>query len=207
MTDHPVLDERRQLCDLFTELGPDAPTLCEGWTTRDLAAHLWAREHRPDVGPGLVMSEGFFARHTAKVEKKVAQRPYEEIVTGLRNGPTRFWPGRFQPEFDVHEWFVHHEDVRRPNDLGDRDLGASGPLVWKVLTARWAKMLTKGLDVGIRLEAPDGRTADVRDGDGQVVLTGGPGELLLHLFGRPADVTVTGDDDAVRRFQASSLGL
>ena len=207
MTDHPVLDERRQLCDLFTELGPDAPTLCEGWTTRDLAAHLWAREHRPDAGPGLGMSEGFFARHTAKVEAKVATRPYEEIVDDLHSGPTRLWPGRFLPEFDVHEWFVHHEDVRRPNDLGPRDLNDIEPLVGKVLTTRWAKMLTKGLDVGLRLETADGRSDDVRTGDGQVVLTGAPGELLLHLFGRPAAVVVTGDDDAVRRFQQSSLGL
>src|SRR5882762_622635 len=39
------LVERRELCDLFLELGPDAPTLCEGWTTLDLAAHLVLREH------------------------------------------------------------------------------------------------------------------------------------------------------------------
>jgi hypothetical protein len=28
------------LCDLFEELGPDAPTLLGAWTTRDLAAHV-----------------------------------------------------------------------------------------------------------------------------------------------------------------------
>jgi hypothetical protein len=32
--------ERQTLCDLLADLGPDAPTLCEGWTTLDLAAHL-----------------------------------------------------------------------------------------------------------------------------------------------------------------------
>ena len=37
--------ERLELCDLLLELGPDAPTLCEGWTTADLAAHLVLREH------------------------------------------------------------------------------------------------------------------------------------------------------------------
>jgi uncharacterized protein (TIGR03083 family) len=35
--------ERQALCDTLTELGPDAPTLCEGWTTADLAAHLMVR--------------------------------------------------------------------------------------------------------------------------------------------------------------------
>lgn len=33
--------------------GPDAPTLCEGWFTRDLAAHLWIREHRLDAAVGM----------------------------------------------------------------------------------------------------------------------------------------------------------
>ena len=41
--------ERADLCDLFRAVGPDAPTLCEGWTTRDLAAHLVVRERRPDA--------------------------------------------------------------------------------------------------------------------------------------------------------------
>ena len=44
--------ERASLCDLLAEVGPDAPTLCEGWTTALLAAHLVVRERRPDGGPG-----------------------------------------------------------------------------------------------------------------------------------------------------------
>ena len=47
--------ERHALCDLLIEVGPDAPTLCEGWSTFDLAAHLVVRERRPDRGPGLVI--------------------------------------------------------------------------------------------------------------------------------------------------------
>ena len=39
--------ERLALADLMAEVGPDAPTLCGGWTTRDLAAHLLLRERRP----------------------------------------------------------------------------------------------------------------------------------------------------------------
>ena len=30
--------ERLALCETFLQTGPDAPTLCEGWTTSDLAA-------------------------------------------------------------------------------------------------------------------------------------------------------------------------
>ena len=44
--------ERHALCDLMDEVGPDAPTLCGGWTAAHLAAHLVVRERRPATGPG-----------------------------------------------------------------------------------------------------------------------------------------------------------
>ena len=46
--------ERGRLCDLLLEVGPDAPTLCEGWTAADLAAHLVIRERKPLAAPGIV---------------------------------------------------------------------------------------------------------------------------------------------------------
>lgn len=205
MERHPVLDERAQLCDLFEELGPDAPTLCDGWTTRDLAAHLWTREHRLDAGPGLV-TDGAFARHTQRVEAKTASRPYHQIVDALRSGPTWFWPGRWLPAFDVHEWFVHHEDVRRPNGGSPRDLGELDAAVWHSLD-RWGKVLTKSLEVGVELETPDGRRRTAREGVPAIVLRGAPGELLLRLFGRPSEVEVRGAPDVTRAFESSSLGF
>ena len=51
MTRH-ALSERHLLCDELLRLGPDAPTKCEGWDTRDLAAHLVIREERPDLCRG-----------------------------------------------------------------------------------------------------------------------------------------------------------
>src|ERR1700743_2358756 len=47
-------DERLALCALLDRTGPDAPTLCEGWRTGDLAAHLVLREHRPDAAVGIM---------------------------------------------------------------------------------------------------------------------------------------------------------
>ena len=32
--------ERAALADLFEQVGPDQPTLCEGWQTLDLLIHL-----------------------------------------------------------------------------------------------------------------------------------------------------------------------
>ena len=45
--------ERALFADLLAEVGPDAPTLCGDWTTRDLAAHLVVRERRLDATPGI----------------------------------------------------------------------------------------------------------------------------------------------------------
>ena len=50
--------ERAELCDLFDRVGPDAPTLCQGWATHDLAAHLWIRETDPVGVSGLVAQAG-----------------------------------------------------------------------------------------------------------------------------------------------------
>src|SRR3954447_13193741 len=36
--------ERTELLDTLHAVGPDAPTLCEGWTAHDIAAHLAASE-------------------------------------------------------------------------------------------------------------------------------------------------------------------
>ena len=72
-------DERLALCALLDQTGPQAPTLCEGWTTRDLAAHLVLREHRPDAGAGVM--GGPLASYTRRVQRSLTQRtPYPQLV-------------------------------------------------------------------------------------------------------------------------------
>ena len=51
----PARRERSALCDTFETVGPDAPTLCSPWRTRDLAAHLVIREGRPDAAVGMLV--------------------------------------------------------------------------------------------------------------------------------------------------------
>ncbi len=116
----PARLERLALCELFDELGPDEPTLCGDWTTRDLAAHLVVRERRPDAGPGLVLP--FLADYAEQVRQEEATRPFADIVERVRRGPPRWNPMRFEPIDALAnsiEFFVHHEDVRpRPAGLG-----------------------------------------------------------------------------------------
>src|SRR6185437_5657802 len=108
-------DERLELCALLDRTGPDAPTLCAGWRTADLAAHLVLREHRPDAAAGVM--GGPLARHTAQTQRKLSKRtPYPKLVEMIRTGPPRFSffgiPG-VDAKANFAEYFVHHEDVRR----------------------------------------------------------------------------------------------
>lgn len=202
---HPALAERAALCDLFEELGPGAPTVLEGWGTTELAAHLWVRERRPDAGPGLTGS-GPFAGHTERLQRNAAQRPYAELVDDLRGGPPKLWPARWFPAGDLHEWFVHHEDVRRANGLEPRADDRLDDAIWKILKL-WGRLLTRRAEVGIELVAHDGRRRTAKAGDPGVTVTGRPGELLLTLFGRDTDVVVDGSPDAVAAWERSDLGL
>src|SRR4051794_3277466 len=54
MTDLTVAQlERAALAGAMLELGADAPTLCEGWTNYDMAAHVVVREHKVIASIGI----------------------------------------------------------------------------------------------------------------------------------------------------------
>ena len=57
MKDNLARAERLRLVDTARRAGEDAPTLCEGWTTRDLATHLIIRERHPTAALGIFMSK------------------------------------------------------------------------------------------------------------------------------------------------------
>ena len=78
--------ERAALVEILRAVGPDAPTLCEGWTTRDLVAHLVVRERRPDALPGLVF--GPLASYTARVQNRLAaSTKWEDLIELFASGP------------------------------------------------------------------------------------------------------------------------
>jgi uncharacterized protein (TIGR03085 family) len=149
--------DRLALCDLFDELGPDAPTLNEGWTTADLAAHLVARDRRPDSVPGLVVP--VLAGWSEHVRQGILRRPYTDVVENLRSGPPKWSPLR-RPGVDrvgnTHEFFVHYEDVRRCRDGWEpRQLDAEANAdIWRVL--RWlGRRAFRPSPVGVVLEWGD----------------------------------------------------
>ena len=84
--------ERHALVDTMRAVGPDAPTLCGAWTTRDLAAHLVVREGRPDTTPGIMIP--FLAGYTERVRRQAAADDWEL--------PTWEGGGRVHPDVDLN---------------------------------------------------------------------------------------------------------
>jgi TIGR03085 family protein len=207
-----VRTERAALCDLFERLGPDAPTLCAGWTTADLAAHLVLRERRIDALPGIALAP--FARYTAAVQARIRQRhPWPELIGLVRNGPPAWSPYRV-PAIDALvntlELFVHHEDVRRAQDGWEpRELPAGfQDLLWRRLRGM-ARLMFRRAPVGVVLRRTGGERIGGKKADPYVVVTGEPQELMLFAFGRQAHarVTCTGDEEAVDRLRTAPLGV
>lgn len=202
--------ERHALADLFDELGPDAPTLCTGWTTRDLAAHLVARERRPDAAPGLFVS--FLSGHTEKVRRHEAAKPWPELVELVKGGPP-LWTPMAIPMVDsatnTIEFFVHHEDVRRapagwePRVLDD-DFEAA---LWSSLH-RMAHTLCRRAPSGVVLAWGD-KQITARTAKPSARVEGQPSELVLFAYGRQAHtrVDIVADIDVATELRAAQLGV
>lgn len=201
-----LLKERAAMCDTFEKFGPDAPTLCEGWLTLDLAAHLVAREARSDAALGLVVP--FLAGHLQHVMDKYKAKGYEPLVAMLRTGPP--WMHRTGPLAiaNVNENFVHHEDVRRASGETPRSIDREmEDLLWKMLGFGTGKKALPG--VALTLRAPDGREKVVTKEGMPVAMIGEPGELVLYMSGRKeaAVVTFDGADGAVAILQNAKFGV
>lgn len=196
--------ERTKMVALFHKLGPDAPTLCEGWTTRDLAVHLWVRENRPDAAAGIFVNA--LSGRLEKESRKVSERDFDELVDDWGRGAAAYNPVRFvdaQQNFVEH--FVHHEDIRRANGMGPRDFSAHIKQQMHSYLKLLAKVALRKSERPVILQ-PEGLprivaadTHGVADkGDAVVRVSGEVGELILWSFGRDAaEVKVEGDAGAI----------
>ncbi|MFJ6567096.1 TIGR03085 family metal-binding protein [Streptomyces sp. NPDC091292] len=204
--------ERLLLADLLEGAGPDAPTLCEGWLTRDLAAHVVVRERRADAAGGILIKP--LADRLARVQAEFAAKPYEELIQLIRTGPPRFSPFALKQIDEVSnavEFYVHAEDVRRAQpDWTPRPLDpVFSDTLWSRLE-RAARMLGRKAPVGLVLRRTDGQTVVAHKGAPVVTVTGEPGELTMFAFGRQdvADVQVEGDQEAIEKLRGTKqLGL
>lgn len=165
--------ERLGLAATLRHLGPDAPTLCEGWETLDLAVHLVIRDRYPlaapgNVAPAIASKVPFLSKRAKSREDELKALPWADLVGMVAEGPSRLSPTSWAPVdklTNTAEYFVHREDVRRaqeewvPRNLPDDEQAALAPM---------ADMLQR------RNEHKDGYET----------VEGDPSERLLYYFGR-----------------------
>jgi uncharacterized protein (TIGR03085 family) len=202
-------EERAALAALLDETGPDGPTLCEGWRTRDLVAHLVLRERRPDAAAGVL--GGPLAGYTARVQRQYLERyPYPELIALFKGGPPALSPFAIpgaDEAANTVEYFVHHEDVRRAaQEWTERPVDAGlAEVLWKRL--KGARLFLRSAPTGIVLaREADGKLDLIvaKNAPPSVTVTGSPAELTMWSMGRAsaAHVTLDGSDEAVAQLTA-----
>ena len=200
--------ERAALVETMRAIGPDAPTLCEGWTTRDLAAHLVVRERRLDAAPGIAVP--FMAAYTERVQRQVAASTgWEELLDKIASGPPLLSPFKLlDPVANMDEMYIHHEDVRRaqsdwqPRTLDDGTLkGLRRPL------GVMARLTMGSVPARVTLQTPDGQTVAVVGRGPALTVTGDVGELTLFVAGRDEAQLTFSDAQAAGAVRAARRGL
>ncbi len=207
--------ERIAVCELLADVGPHQPTLCAGWETGDLAAHLVLRERRPDAGIGIL--GGPLAAYTRRTQAALkARTPFPKLVEMIRTGPPRLSPFGLpgaDERANFMEFFVHHEDIRRvqpgwqPREL---EPGVSDA-IWGRL--RFSRFILRKAPVGVELVRADSPASNggrvritAKASTPMVTVTGTPAELIMWTMGRTgaARVQLDGSDADVAALRAAS---
>ena len=200
--------ERSALVDTMRAVGPDAPTLCGDWTTRDLAAHLVVRERRLDATPGITISA--LAGYTAHVQRGVTKSTdWDQLLDKVASGPPLYSPFKLlDPVANMGEMFIHHEDVRRaqtgwePRQLDDATVKALArglPLM--------ARLTLGGAPARVSLRTPDGKTVATVGRGPELTVTGDISELTLFIAGRDEARLTFSNAQAVQAVRAARRGL
>ena len=201
--------ERAALVTTMRGVGPEQPTLCGDWTTRDLAAHLVIRERRLDAAPGIMVPK--FAGYTERVQNQVAaENDWNVLLDQIASGPPLLSPFKLlDPFVNVAEMFIHHEDVRRAvPDWEPRQLDAATTSSLARQVSLMSRMTMSKTPARVTLKTPDGTTLTTVGKGPAVTVAGEPGELLMFISGRDqAKLTFTGDDAAVSAVRDGERGL
>ncbi|WP_207925911.1 maleylpyruvate isomerase family mycothiol-dependent enzyme [Actinocrispum wychmicini] len=181
-----ITEQRTELADTLDGLSPaqwDAPTLCEGWRVREVAAHMTMPFR---YKPGRIMLEmlksgGSFTRMSDRRAKADAARLSAQDLAGtIRENLAHPWrpPGGGLEAALSHD-VIHSLDFVVPLGLPWRIPADRLLIVLHGLSPKRAKYF--GVDLtGVRLSATD---ADWTYGSGKEV-TGTLQDLVLYVCGR-----------------------
>lgn len=200
--------ERAALVTTMREVGPDAPTLCGDWTTRDLAAHLVVRERRLDATPGIMVP--FLAGYTDKVQRQVAaSSDWDDLLDKIASGPPLYSPFKLlDPVANMDEMFIHHEDVRRAQSgWQPRSLDGSTVTALRRALSVMARLTMGKVPARVTLQTPDGAAVAVVGSGPELTVTGEIGELTLFVSGRDEANLTFSDAQVAQAVRAARRGL
>jgi uncharacterized protein (TIGR03083 family) len=186
-----ITDEYLALADLL-EASPsavwDAPSLCEGWPTRHVVAHMTmaARYSPPMFLAELQAAGGDFTRLSNTVAERDAKLPAASLLADLRSEVLHAWrPPGGQPRDALTHCVIHQLDITEALGLDRR---VPPPRIAAVLAAAADLNLANlfGVDLtGVELRAND---LDWSFGTGEAL--SGPAQVLaLVMFGRTVPKT------------------
>lgn len=202
--------ERSAICQTLRQLGPDQPTLCQGWSTKDLLVHLIVRENRPDAAVGLFIP--FLSSYTDSISKKYTEKSFEDLISIFENGPKS--PSPFAlPKVDelanTFEFLVHHEDIlRAQNEYQPRKFTEEdAKFIWSRFT-KSAVFFMRKVKVGVVAKTDQG-TYTLKRGNDVVTISGNIIDLVMFTFGRQnrTEIVFEGNPLAVEKLKNSDLSL
>jgi uncharacterized protein (TIGR03083 family) len=119
-----IAEQRRCLADLLQGLTAEqwrTPSLCTGWSVRDVAAHVALAPQPPGLGSMLVegvRARGSFDRLNHDLAVRHATRPTDRIVAELReHADSRRLPAVTSYRNIVPDILVHGQDIAIPLGL------------------------------------------------------------------------------------------
>lgn len=176
-------DERVDLTAFLESLEPHewhAPTLCDGWTVKDVVAHVVSYEELSNVGLIKRFAKGRFVHANEVGVREFASKSPDELVEFLRahlhpKGLTAWFGGMIA----LVDATVHHQDIRRA--LGRPRIVPAERLERILPLVPGNPRLGAGRRIrGLRLRATD---VDWQRGDGPEV-AGTAEALLMAMTGR-----------------------
>jgi uncharacterized protein (TIGR03083 family) len=184
-----IADERRALADLadgLTDAQLATASLCEGWTVKDVVAHLAGTLTGTLWGfaGALVLGRFSFARANTRMTRAAARAPIGELTATLRErADDHFVPPGMDWTAPLTDTMVHREDVAVPLGLpSDRPVDSWRYALDFLVSGRARRGFVRGPLPGVRLVATD---LDWTHGDG-VQVSGPASALALAVSGRTA---------------------
>jgi len=198
-----IVDERRRAADLLDGLSEEQlnhPTLCDGWTVHDIAAHLvsYLRFGQAKLYLGILATGADLDTVNRRLTQWLARRPSSVLIQQLRHGAgSRITIPRSGFDPVLADIVLHDLDIRRPLGI-TRDIAEERLWVaFNHLTTKPSPGFTMGARLhGLRLVATD---TGWTHGDGPLV-RGDAESLVLAIGGRTAALDdVRGDGVALLR--------